>query len=487
MKKLVTLFIFVFLIAFQSVDAKKLNAFISYSTFYSPQDGPYIETYISIIGKSANFVQIDNGSYQAKLEILILFKQNDSIKDFRKYNLLSPELADSSNTNIVFHDQQRIPIPNGDYDMEFRIRDANSDQHAYVVSEQLSIAFSEKDVQVSGIELVESYSVSDKQSVISKSGYDLIPLPLNFYPASVEKIAFYTEIYNTSKEFGEFGKYLLRIYVEELQTSKKIDALIMQKRMDASEVEPVLHEFDISSLPSGDYNLVVEVKDKENKLIGVNRLYFARENKVENDFVLADANSIEKSFVRFMTNKDTLAEYIRSLRPISTPSEKDFVDKHIVDGDLIMLQRFFLNFWIERNPLQPEQAWADYETEVIKVNYNFGSKIRKGYETERGRVYLQYGPPNTITESDHEPNSYPYEIWHYYQLMNQTNRKFVFYNPDLVTNDYELLHSDANGELSDYNWRVKLQKRNYQTNDLDEQNPDFGWGSKVNDYYNTPH
>ncbi|PLW94049.1 MAG: hypothetical protein C0592_04145 [Marinilabiliales bacterium] len=487
MKKLFVILLVMFLVGTQTAEARKLNAFISYCTFYSPQDGPYIETYISILGSSANFVLNDNGAYQAKLEILILFKQNDSIKDFRKYNLHSPELTDTSKTNIIFHDQQRIPLSNGEYEMEIKIRDLNSDAHGYIVNEPITIEFAEDDIQVSGIELVDTYSEAVEPSIITKSGYDLVPLPLNYYPPSVDKLVFYTEIYNASKTFGEDGKYLLRIYVEELQTSKKIDALIFQKRMDAREVEPVLHEFDISKLPSGDYNLVVEVKDRDNKLVGMGQLFFVRKNELEASVSLAAVDEVEGSFVKYLSNRDTLAEYIRSLRPISTPSEKNFVDKNLETAELMTLQQFFLNFWVERDPLQPDKAWAEYAAEVAKVNYNFGTRIRQGYETDRGRVYLQYGPPNTITEAEHEPNAYPYEIWHYYQLMTQTNRKFVFYNPDLVTNDYELLHSDAIGEINDYNWKSKLQKRNFQTNDLDEQDPDFGWGSNVNDYFNNPH
>lgn len=487
MKKFLILLFAAFLLGHQPAEAAKLNAFISYCTFYSPQDGPYIETYISVLGKSAIYVLNDNGAYQAKLEILILFKQNDSIVEFRKYNLLSPEFDDTSKTDILFHDQQRIPLPNGDYDMEIRIRDINSDAQGYIVNEPITIDFAENDIQVSGIELVDSYKVSTKTTVITKSGYDLIPLPINYYPPSVDKIVFYTEIYNTSKVFGENGKYLLRIYIEELQTSKKIDALVFQKRMNARDVEPILHEFDISDLPTGDYNLVVEVKDRDNKLVGMGQLFFMRKNDLESSVSLANIDQVRNSFVNYITNRDTLKEYIRSLRPISTSTEKTFVDENIETAELLILQQFFLNFWLERDPLHPEKAWADYAAEVVKVNYNFSTKIRKGYETDRGRVYLQYGPPNTITKVEHEPNAYPYEIWHYYQLLNQTNRKFVFYNPDLVTNDYELLHSDVPGELNDYNWRVKLQKRNFQTNDLDEQDPDFGWGSKVNDYYSTPH
>jgi GWxTD domain-containing protein len=486
MKKFYLLFLITLFALPTQLNAKVLNAFISYSSFYSPQDGPYLVTYISVLGKSVNFVPLDNGNYQGKLEILILFKQNDSIKAYRKYNLLSPEITDTSKNDIIFHDQQRISLPNGDYNMEIKIRDVNSDKPAYIVNEPISILFDENEVQVSGIELVESYSESGELGIISKSGFDLIPLPLNYYPPSVDRLIFYTEIYNTSQVFGADGKYLLRIYVEELQTSRKINSLILQKRMDSREVEPVLHEFDISDLSSGDYNLVIEIKDRENKLLAMNKLYFARKNDSELLPEMASAALVENSFVQYFTNKDTLADYIRSLRPISTSTEKNFVDKNLETADLLTMKKFFLNFWLERDPLQPEKGWAEYSAEVVKVNYNYGSKIRKGYDTDRGRVYLQYGPPNSISEALHEPNAYPYEIWHYYTLMNQSNRKFVFYNPDLVTNDFELLHSDVTGEYSDYNWKVKLMDRNYQTNDLDEQDPDFGWGSNVNDFFTAP-
>ncbi len=43
------------------------------------------------------------------------------------------------------------------------------------------------------------------------------------------------------------------------------------------------------------------------------------------------------------------------------------------------------------------------------------------------------------------------------------------------------------GEIYDSNWKSKLLKRNFTTNSLDEQKPDFGWGSKVDEYFSTPH
>lgn len=467
-------------------EARNLRAFFSYATFYSPQDGPYIETYLSVLASSLTYLPNANGKFQGTLEITILFKQNDSIRTFRKYNLLSPEVTDTNQTNFVFHDQQRIILPKGQYTMEMIISDKNSGMPAYTLDEPISVEYNNENIWVSAIELVERYTTTTTPSSISKAGYDLIPLPVNFYPTSVNKLPFYAEIYNTEEVLGSGEKYLLRTYIESYEYHRKIDELIFQKREDVKPVNVLFHEFDISNLPTGNYNLVIEVRNKNNELLSVSQVFFERTNSnVEAQQLASDAD-VTGSFIASIDNRDTICEFIRCLRPISTESEKYWVDQNIKTADMLTLKRYFLFFWEQRSPDYPELGWRKYKFEVDKVNANYSTAIRKGYETDRGRVYLQYGPPNSISESLHESSLYPYEIWHYYTLLNQRDRKFVFYNPDLVTNDYELIHSDAIGEITDYQWKLKLKRRDFITHNPDETETDFGWGSRVNDYYNFP-
>ena len=202
---------------------------------------------------------------------------------------------------------------------------------------------------------------------------------------------------------------------------------------------------------------------------------------------MVDSAYVAKTFAAYITNIDTLKEYVKCLRPIATEAEKNFIDRCKKMDDIKLLQQFFFSFWHNRNQLEPEADWIRYYEQVIKVNANFSTKISKGYNTDRGRVYLMYGEPNTITRNTHEPASYPYEIWHYYTIKNQSNRRFIFCNTDLVSNNYELIHSDASGEIYDINWKMKLVKRNFTTRSLDEQDPDFGWGSRVKEFYDAPH
>jgi hypothetical protein len=71
---------------------------------------------------------------------------------------------------------------------------------------------------------------------------------------------------------------------------------------------------------------------------------------------------------------------------------------------------------------------------------------------------LKYGPPNAKIQRPNEPEEYPYEIWQYYKIENFSNRRFVFYNPSMVGNEYVLLHSDMPGELFNNRWNLDLSR-----------------------------
>ena len=233
---------------------------------------------------------------------------------------------------------------------------------------------------------------------------------------------------------------------------------------------------------------MIEVKNKSNERVTYNQVFFQRSNPGVT-FNLADITSIDitNTFASKITNIDTLKDFIKSTYPISTQLEKVFAENNMKKTDLKMLQQYFYNFWINRNASDPEKSWMKYYVEVCKVNKFYSTSINKGYATDRGRVYLQYGEPNTITESVSDPSAPPYEIWLYYSLQNQRNRKFVFYLPDLVTNEYELIHSDALGEFNNPSWQMQIMKRNTTTNNPDQLKPDDYFGGKADDFFNHPH
>jgi GWxTD domain-containing protein len=204
---------------------------------------------------------------------------------------------------------------------------------------------------------------------------------------------------------------------------------------------------------------------------------------------LADIQStnITNTFTEKISQSDTLKEYISCGYPIATGIEKSFIRSSLKTADLKTRQQFFYNFWFTRSPSDPEKAWLAYKEQVYKVQVNFGTPVKKGYQTDRGRIYLQYGPPNTRSTQYNEPSNYPYEIWQYYTLNNsQRNKKFVFYSPDMVTSDFLLLHSDAIGEIYNPRWKIDLRNRIYSNRDLQDTQVIKAWGDFEQDYWELP-
>ncbi|HRS53331.1 MAG TPA: GWxTD domain-containing protein [Bacteroidales bacterium] len=485
------LFLLKFLLLSVLANSQSPRAYLSYATFYSPVDGPYIETYLAVDGKTVKWVKNINNKYKATLQILTLFKKDSMILNYKKYNLTSPEIDDTTNINFNFIDQQRFAISDGIYDFEMSLYDTNVENPKKIkYSTELEIIKYDVDVHVSDIELVESYSKAiGEDNIINKSGYSIIPYIYSYYPQEVSKIKYYCEIYNTLDIFGKDYKYLIITYLKSFESNLILNDFYSVRKETSSKVNVVLSEMDISFLPTGNYYLVIEVRDQNNNVRAYNEVFFQRDNPLV--FYSLSPNSLSNinisgTFVENIINIDDLKEYIKSLSPISSESEKRYAENILKDNNLLDMQRYFLNFWLTRNNTNPAAEWNNYKNMVIAVNKEFGTRIKKGYETDRGRIYLKYGPPNSRQAVTHEPNAYPYEIWHYYSLNNkQRNKKFVFYNTDLVSGDYELLHSDAIGEINDPLWQRKINRDNTLYN-FDETQFNSHWGSKIKDYYDNP-
>lgn len=467
--------------------SQNIKAYLYYNSFYSPETGPYLETYLSVAAQSIRFLPTDNGNYQGAVNIMMLFKLNDQVVEFKKYDLLSPEIADTTQSQFNFIDQQRFALPDGTYDFELMIADKNKDLPPVVISRPVIIHYPPDTVTISGIELVESFSTSNSPNVLAKSGYDLVPYVSNYFPETMNRLTFYAEAYHTEKVLGTAEKFMVTCSIESFETETPIAEFTRIKREDTRPVNVIFNEFDISRLPTGNYNLVIELRNKQNELLASNQLFFQRSNP-NMQINVADIAGInlENTFVKKIARRDTLAEYVRMLSPISTQIEKSFAQSLVKTADLETLQKYFLNFWMIRDNFNPELAWKIYREEVDKADASFRTRTKKGYETDRGRVYLQYGSPNAISESYYEPNAYPYEIWHYYQLKNQRNKKFVFYSREISTNDFELIHSDAIGELANYQWQFLIHERGNAPHGLDQDQMEDHWGSKIDDYFDNP-
>jgi GWxTD domain-containing protein len=487
MKKIFALILVAVLLPFAG-ECRNLWAYLSYSAFDSPE-GPYVETYLTVAGNSVKFIRQEDGKYMATVNVLMTFSQNSEIKAFKKYELNSPSVDDTAGINIHFLDQQRFQLPNGTYDLEIQLSDKNKEVKPQPYNMDVTVDFPSDKPSFSDIELLRSYKKAETEGVLTKSGYNVVPYVFAFYPEQETSLIFYCELYGMDKVVPAGQKFLLSYYLQTFESGVKLNDFARIHKEVAKPVFVVMTDFDISRLASGNYNLVVEARNQNNEVVASKTLYFQRSNPhmeiTSADFMTLD---VTNTFVQSITNLDSLKEFISCTYPIATGSEQLYI-KEVPksNSSLANLQQFFYGFWVSRSPSDPQKAWLAYKQQVRVAQYNFGTPTKKGYQTDRGRVYLEYGPPNIRAERYSEPSTYPYEIWQYYSTIgNQINRKFVFYSQDMVTSDFTLLHSDARGEIYNSRWKIDLQSRTYSTVDLGETQTINSWGDEAEMFWDIP-
>lgn len=463
-----------------------MKIMLNHKAYCTDKIQPYIEFTFRVGGNTVAYALNAEQRYEAEVLINVDVLQDNKVVKNLHYILGSETFADSVvDGRPDFGDIQNLPVDNGDYYLSFTFKDLHGDTTSINYIDFISVHFPKDSICTSGIDLLSDVRTAEPGDLYAKYGFSMTPLFYNYAGENIYNLPFVMEVYNTEKIIGKNKQFLAKCYIEFLENHRLATPQSIQVlNIKTAPVALVFGRFNIYQLPSGNYNLVTEIMDMDSTVYCVNRCFFQRSNpgmslKLEtyNDV------SVENTFVAAITDRKQLEDYAASLYPIATSMERDFFDKRLKKIDFDMLQKFFYSFWLTRNPNDPEGAWFEYQKKVEFVQKTFGSKLVKGYRTDRGRVYLQYGPPNDIKDAPFDPATYPYQVWHYYHLQDQNNVKFVFWCPAEVTNDYELLHSDKVDEPHEPSWQMRLYKRIQLQENYQILKPEDYFGNQMDNYW----
>ena len=441
-----------------------MRCYTDYRVFHLPASinegvsSPYIEFYFELDGNSFVPVVQEKNSL-IKAEFLITISKDNKIIGYKKFNAEYPW-----NTNEDKNRQcmaiERIGVTNGDLSIEIEITDlGETPAKPQALKENLQVLNLDKGCFLSDINWIKAYSETVMPNGFSKSGWDLFPLLSDVRYDEEERMDFYCEVYNTDLFFGS-DPYILQYQVTDLN-HKPVSGMQRIKREIGKPVNPILSTFDITQLPSGEYILSIEVMDKSKNSVAKKERRFTRKN-TRVDAQELSSLQVANSFAGQYKDSVALKEWVRCLTPIARGNEKQTIITAMQSYNLIQLQGVLYQFWYKRNPLAPELSWTQYQ-ELVKACDEFATSIKKGWETDRGRVYLQYGKPSTRVIRNHDPDYWPFEIWHYNETNNHMhNKRLLFYNTSL-NGDMELLHTDIPGEITNYDWKNLVRSR--QMND----------------------
>lgn len=435
---------------------------INYAEFRYDSVSTYVEIYASISPGRLKYLAVrsERGDsverYVANVRLVYGFRNTVSDSTIEFTDTIPVSVGDTTGIGIApdIVTISRLLFRPADYDA--RVFALVGDEKSAVDSLSFGLevrSFQGSKLSMSDIELCSEIRTSaGSQDPYYKNTFHVAPNPRAIYGLGMPVVPFYTEIYGLVRN-ADSTRYALNW--EIVNTYGRVVKNKTQLRSGhASDVVEVGSE-NISDLPTGKYTLTVEVSDSTTKQVASSSQYFFVYNPyVKQPPIPADTTSDLIASPFFSMGEKGLDEIFHAAIYLATPQETELYKKlTTVDAK----RRFLTEFWARqaRKPgAEKSDTWGEFQKRFNYANSKYKVAFKAGWLTDRGRVYIEYGPPDDIDRHFSTSGSKPYETWTY----NAIQGGVVFVFVDLTGfNDYKLVHSTKQGEIDDPDWQQYVQ------------------------------
>jgi len=443
------------LIASQLLGQNPLRINADYASFKYDASRNYVEIYYSFQHKQLKLVK-DGNTFKGGLVIQVLLKrpQEDSIIQGKAWKI-PIEIKDTSeidpNKNLI--GATAFLIEPGKYQFILIARDLNDfSRFDSLIIPALINPVPENKLWLSDVELCSNiYQSNNKESIFYKNTFEVIPNPSLIYGLGLPVLYYYAEIYNINTIDAD--KYVVewRIYDSFGNVVKSGKKLRMKTAANAIVEAGTVN---LSNLPSGTYRFVLTAIDtsKNKGVSSIKRFYIYNPNITPTDtFQIAKGYDLTSEYAGM--SETELDKEFAMARYIATPEEINRY-KQLKGEDA--KRKFLADFWVKRDPDKStpiNEMKIEYFKRVEYANQHFSVGNKEGWKTDRGRVYIMYGPPDEYERHPSEVDSKPYEIWYYHNI--EGGVEFVFVDKSGFS-DYILVHSTKRNEIRDDNWRIHI-------------------------------
>ena len=289
-------------------------------------------------------------------------------------------------------------------------------------------------------------SVDDQLSRLVDNGLLVVPNPLGLYNLSDSALWLYSEVYGLAHDSAAPSNYRLAFAMLDKGGNIARDfGYTLRPKAGSSAV--VSEQFSLEGLGRGGFLLRMIVDDQS---AGKSDTAFLTFWHIESS---ADLTTPSTAF-----DSLSLKDQISAMKYLMSPNEATLLSSLPDEGK----RNFIKQYWQEHDA---QKSAVDYvsQDEIARrfnfANATFSSNEFKtnGWSTDRGRVYLKYGPWEERTEQVLPSEQTPYEVWHY---RSKRGYYFIFVDTRNI-GDFRMVHSNATGERHDTTWEEYFKDRLY--------------------------
>ncbi len=366
-----------------------LDFVVDLAGFRASEGGTEEEIHLAITNDQVRFEPEDD-VLRGSLELEILVYDEAGKRVVKRVSKLEPQAASEADAEDHAIQQvvwERVTLRPGMYELALTLTDEKARKHGILdmirgarrrgeVRAAFTVAdFSSDVLTLSDLVFVRSYSIPEGGSDFGRHGIDFNPNPSRFFGLILNHVNCYVEVY-AGQSFINEDSLLVRLQVQDLDGSP-----ITEKTLLAQPATPsfaVAEGLDLTQgVPAGSYLLDVTVHNRRTQETRAVRRGFEVIWAVASWGRDPDRVLQEMKLVMSDSQYETLASLSEGAREV-----------------------YLAEFWREADPL-PEtaenEALLEFRRRVAHADRVFEAALQRGVLTDRGRVYVRYGPPDDVS------------------------------------------------------------------------------------------
>ena len=435
------------------------------ASFKLPGDWAYLEVYTLIPRKNLRYEEIikdQDTTYAAAIELVCSVMSGEII-------LASDTLdaVDSTTSMALITHSQNLPyvftfqIRAGTYQLTCQLIDRKRGMGDVTKDDLIVPDFPDEELAISDVELAISINREYGGSRFHKNGYLVYPNPQNIYGESLPRLSYYAELYNLPMQSGVQGLYY--VDVDVLDSEQKPLRSYERKIMPIAGQSMVeIGGFPVTTFNSGTYYLKLTLEDSTTgeKTSRFKKFFVWHPSQIAEHAITVSDGSLKITFPTdyALLDESQLESALEDIQYLLTQVEKRQIKKLNLDGKRAFLDKF----WESRDPdlSTPEnERRTEHYRRLAEANHVFGYLDIPGWKTDRGRIWVLYGCPESEDSRPMEIDARAYRIWFFDQI--EGGVEFVFVDRAGFGN-FELVHSTKKGEIYNSNW-YEMEVQGYRT------------------------
>lgn len=355
------------------------------------------------------------------------FFSPDSVVDSAFRRLTLPSFRDAQKRDLTLIDQIIFYARPGKYWLNFVASSPIPGKPAKIgfYSDTLEISDFSDSLCLSDIELAAKIVRDETDGKFNKGGLMVMPNPSRQFGLAYDRINVYLEVYNMVPDTFPFE--ITYAVLDSIRMPVKTFPPEKRRKSGASvSLTFAIDTNDTKSLLPGSYFLFIRLRD----------LSTWKEVTKYEPFLIASPPEAKPTPTVYRTMNPDERRYYEMIQFLATENELQQFKRLSGDGR----ERFLQRFWAEHD-------FNEYLMRIKYVDSRFGFGGAEGHETDRGKIYLKYGPPNEIEDLPIIENSKPQQKWRYYK------KGLTFLFVDLKGNgDLQFIYSNSREERNHPDW-----------------------------------